>query len=61
MKEFSIDLRGRPTVTAGSDHYFPRGVRPSVPIFQNPAKQNFYVSIVIATRGTVGLASGSLM
>ena len=38
--------RGRPTVTAGSDHCFPHSafvrpyVRPSVPTFQNEGKQD---------------------
>ena len=38
-----VDPRGRPTVTAGSDNYFCTcclSVRPSVPTFQNLAKQN---------------------
>ena len=52
-----IDQRGRPTFTAGSDpcsHVV--SVRPSVPNFKYPAKQNnFQVRIVIATGGTVGL------
>ena len=63
-----FDPRGRPTVTAGSDHYFrtwcpsnPQSVRlslrMSVPIFQNVAKQNnFQVRIVITTGETMGLA-----
>ena len=50
-----FDLRGRPTVTAGSDHYFRTGC-PSVLTFQISQKNNFEVSIVIATGGTVGLA-----
>ena len=54
-----IDPRGRPTVTAGSDHYFRTcclSVRPS-PLFKNHAKQNnFEARIVIATGGTVSLA-----
>ena len=44
MEVVHIDLHGRPTVTAGSDHYFRTCclyVRPSVrPHFQNLAKQN---------------------
>ena len=56
----SIDPRGRPTVTAVSDHYFRTCclyVRPSVRTFQNLAKQNkFQARTVIATGGTVGLA-----
>ena len=54
-----IDPRGRPTVTAGSDHYFRTCclyIRPSVPTFQNLAKQNVQARIVIATGGTVDLA-----
>ena len=53
----SFDPLGRPTVTAGShDHCF-RTCCPSVPIFQNLAKQNkFQVRRVIANGGTVGLA-----
>ena len=58
-----IDLQGRPTVTAGSDHYFHyrtcvcTSVRPSVQLFQNLAKQNnIQVRIVIANGETVRLA-----
>ena len=55
-----IDPRGRPTVTAGIDHYFRTcclSVRTSVPIFQYLAKQNkVQASIVIATGVNVGLA-----
>ena len=54
------DPRGRPTVMAGSDHFFRTwclSVLTSVPTFQNFAKRNnFQVRIVIATGGTVGLA-----
>ena len=52
----TIDPRGRPTVTARSDHYI-RTCCPYVPAFQNLSKQNnFQVRIVIASGGTVGLA-----
>ena len=49
-----IDPRNRPRVTI-----FARGVCPSVPTFQNLAKQSkFEVSIVIDTGETVGPAQG---
>ena len=55
-----VDPRGQPTVTAGSDHYLPTcclSVRPSVPTFQNLAKQNnFQLRIMIASDGAVGAA-----
>ena len=57
---FTFDPRGRPTVTAGSDHYFSRvvytSVRPSslFKILQNKTKVQG--GIVIATGRTVGLA-----
>ena len=60
FQESIFDPRGRPTVMAGSDHYFRTCclyVRPSVPTFQNLAKQNkVQAKIVISTGGTVGLA-----
>ena len=46
-----IDPRGRPTVTAESDHYFRMCC---LSVFQNLAKQNNFQ--VIASGGTVGLA-----
>ena len=56
-----IDPRGRPTVTAGSDHYFRTcclyvlpSVRPSPLLIISQIK--FQTWIVIATGGTVGLA-----
>ena len=57
----NIDLLDRPTVPAGSDHYFPTCfrlyIRTSVPTFQNIAKQNnLREKIMIAASGTVGLA-----
>ena len=55
-----IGPRGRPKVTAGSDHYFRTWclyVCPSFPTFPNLAKQNhFQARIVNAVGGTVGLA-----
>ena len=51
-----FDPRGRPTVTAGSDHYFCPcclSVHPC-PLFK--ISQNFQVRIVIASGGTVGLS-----
>ena len=51
--------RGRPTVNAGSDHYFHTCHLSGLyfhPRFQNLAKFNFQVKIVTATCGTVGLA-----
>ena len=55
-----FDPRGRLTVKAGNDHYFRTcclSVDPSVPTFQNLAKQNKVQSrIVIAIGGTEGLA-----
>ena len=53
----SFDPRSRPAViTIFAGVVFP-SVRPSVPTFQNLAKQNnFQVRIVIATGRTVGLA-----
>ena len=57
----SIDPRGRPTVTAGSDLYFRTcclSVRPS-PLFkisQKSKTKTLSSEIVIATGGTVGLA-----
>ena len=54
------DPLGRPTLPAGSDHYFRTCFRPSasVPTFQNIAKQNkCRLKIMIAiSGGTVGLA-----
>ena len=62
-KNTNFDPRGRPTVPAGSDHYFRtccpyiRHYVAYVPTFQNLAKQNkVQTKIVIATGGTVGLA-----
>ena len=55
LKKTSIDPRGRPSVTAGSDHCFCT-CRPSVcPHFSNLAKQN-KVKTMFATGRTVGLA-----
>ena len=58
-KASDIDPRGRPTLMAGSDHYFRTwclSVRPSS-LFKISKKQNnFQVRIVIATGGIVGLA-----
>ena len=62
-KEFKVHFypRGRPTVMAGSDHYFCTWC-PSVLTLQNLTKQNkFKVRIVIAIGETVCLAEGSLM
>lgn len=39
----SIDPRGQPTITAGSDHYFHTHVVRLYVVFQNLAKQNFQV------------------
>ena len=57
VQAWHIDPRGRPTVTAGSDHYFHTcclSIRRSKS--QNLAIQTFQTRIVIATGGTVGLA-----
>ena len=53
----SIDPRGRPTVTAGSDHYF-RAWCPCVysHFSKSRKKNNFQVRIVIATGRFVGMA-----
>ena len=51
-----IDPLGRPTVPAGSDHCF-RTCCPSVPTFQNLAKQNkFQAKTMFTTGKTVGRA-----
>ena len=55
MKNANLDPRGRPTVTAGSDHNF-HTFCPAIPTFQNLARQNnFHVKILIAIVGTAGL------
>ena len=52
---FIFDPRGRPTITAGSDHHTCLYLRTCT--FQNLAKQtHLRVKIVIATGGAVGLA-----
>ena len=50
-----IDPLGQPTVTAGRDHYCFCTCCPSVPTFQNLAKQN-KAKTLFATGETVGLA-----
>ena len=47
------DPRGRPTVTAGSDHYFCTFCPSVLPHFSNLQKQQ---KIMVATCETVGLA-----
>ena len=53
-RDIYFDLRGRPTVLAGTDLYFTRGVYPSVKISQN----KILTWVMVATGGTVGLAKG---
>ena len=51
----TLDPLGRPTITAGGGHYF-HTCRPSIcPHF---AQNNFWVRIVFAIGGIVGLAEG---
>ena len=60
IHNFIIDPLGRPTRTAGNDHYFYTwrvSVRLSTHIQIAQTKQ-FQVRIVIATDGIVGLAEG---
>ena len=53
-----IDPRGRPTITAGSDHYF--HTCQSHPKFQNLASNiNLRVQLMITTEWTVSLAKGN--